>query len=578
MQLSLNDELNGLYGPQIAATTLPRLLAVIDRSRARIPKAFSTGRSALTERDVLLISYADQLRARDGPPLQVLAGFLRDRVRGLVSTVHLLPFYPSSSDDGFSVVDYFQVDHAIGSWADLSTLQEDFDLMFDGVFNHMSAQSPWFQRFLAADSEFRDFFVTVKANTDLRQVVRPRALPVLTEFSSASGPINVWTTFSADQVDLNYRNPEVLLKIVEALLFYVAAGALFIRLDAIAFIWKEIGTTCLHHENTHRLVRLFRAILDQVAPNILLITETNVPHTDNISYFGNGSDEAQLVYNFALPPLVLYSFIKADTVALSEWASVISTPSSGTTFLNFLASHDGIGVNSARALIGDSAVGLLVERTLAHGGFVSEKYLSDGSCAAYELNINYFDALSDPRAGESEALQVARFICAHAIMLSLPGMPALYFHSLFGSRGDRAAAEASGIPRRINRQKPLAAELTAELTNELTLRARVYHGLSLLLRTRRNHPAFRPSTSSRVKEIDPRLFVIERGGEDPGAVALCVHNVSSDVVRLQQCAIPNNARVFRVAAPAFMGPYASAPEELEPFEARWFLSPREGQR
>jgi sucrose phosphorylase len=319
---------------------------------------------------------------------------------------------------------------------------------------------------------------------------------------------------------------------------------------------------------------LLRAILDAVAPGVMLVTETNVPHADNISYFGNGSDEAQLVYNFALPALVLYSLVKGDSRELSRWASGISTPSTGTTFLNFLASHDGIGVNAARALLGDSAAEMLAHRALENGGFVSEKHLPDGSRAPYELNINYFDALSDPRGTDALGVQVARFLCAHAVMFSLPGVPALYFHSLFGSRGDRAGADKSGIPRRINRQKFLATELVEELENESTLRARVFRDMSLLLQTRRSHPAFRPSAPCRIKETDPRLFVVERGDQDAGGAALCVHNVSSGVVRFDESANADSPRVFRVTSSGFQGPSAGDCGDLEPFETRWVLSPR----
>src|SRR5690606_35016656 len=108
---------------------------------------------------------------------------------------------------------------------------------------------------------------------------------------------------SADQVDLNFKNPAVLLATTRALLFYVEHGAKFIRLDAIAYLWKEIGTPCIHLPQTHQVIQLMRAVLDEVAPDVRLITETNVPHPDNISYFGAGTNEAQLVYNFALPPL-----------------------------------------------------------------------------------------------------------------------------------------------------------------------------------------------------------------------------------------------------------------------------------
>ena len=161
----------------------------------------------------------------------------------MVDDIHLLPFYPYSSDDGFSVIDYKQVNPALGTWDDVARVGQNFHLMFDGVINHISAQSAWFKAFLQDDPKYRDYFIVVEGEPDLSQVVRPRTLPLLTEFTTPSGAKKVWTTFSADQIDLNYANPEVLLDIIDVLLFYVAHGAELIRLDAIAYLWKEIGTT-----------------------------------------------------------------------------------------------------------------------------------------------------------------------------------------------------------------------------------------------------------------------------------------------------------------------------------------------
>lgn len=325
--------------------------------------------------------------------------------------------------------------------------------MFDAVLNHISAQSAWFQAFLCDDPKYRDYFIVVEGEPDLSQVFRPRALPLLTHFQTSSGEKAVWTTFSADQVDLNYRNPEVLLDILDVLLFYVSNGAEFIRLDAIAYLWKEIGTSCIHLPQTHTIVKLIRAILAEVAPHVKLITETNVPHEENVSYFGNGKDEAHLVYNFALPPLVLHTFHTGSCEALSRWASALQPPSKEATFLNFLASHDGIGIGGARGILSDAEIAAMIEKVIAHGGLVSYRSNPDGSQSPYELNINYFDALSDPKADEPIEIQIDRFIAAHAILLTLAGLPGIYFHSMFGSRSWFEGVRQNGHKRAINRQK-----------------------------------------------------------------------------------------------------------------------------
>jgi sucrose phosphorylase len=544
MPQDIADHLTFLYGATAAGPVDSRLRELIRRHRTERPEATAEAAAAastaapagalrLTQRDALLITYGDQVREPGVAPLQTLGEFLEEHAAGAVSGVHVLPFYPSSSDDGFSVIDYRAVDPALGTWDDVCRLGRRFDLMFDAVFNHVSAHSEWFQGFLRDDPRYRRWFVTVDGDPDLSQVVRPRALPLLTPFATAAGEKRVWTTFSADQVDVDVRDPDVLLALIDVLLFYVERGARFIRLDAIAYLWKEIGTSCIHLPQTHRVIQLMRAVLDEVAPDVMLITETNVPHRDNISYFGDGHDEAQLVYNFALPPLVLHSVATASAEALTRWAASLETPSAGVTFFNFLASHDGIGVNPVRGILTDDEIDALVRRAPAHGGYVSYKQNPDGSRSPYELNISYFDALSDPAADEPEETQIRRFLAAQAIMLAMPGMPGIYFHSLFGSRGDRAGAEESGIPRRINRQKFERPALERELADPASRRARVLFELKALLRQRQASPAFHPAGRCEVVGADPRVFALRRSSPDGTETVLCLHNVSADTVRAE---------------------------------------------
>lgn len=548
MNATIANHLAELYG---RAASVP-VVAELDRELAAFRQNVPAGPGGeLSERDALLITYADQVRAPGHAPLETLADFCRTHLTGVVSGVHILPFYPWSSDDGFSVKDFFAVDPDYGDWNDLERFRPEFDFMFDAVFNHMSAQGEWFQKFVADEPAFRDFFVTVTGSPDLSQVVRPRALPLLTEFQTARGMEKVWTTFSADQVDLNFKNPKVLLATLRALLLYVQHGAKFIRLDAIAYLWKEIGTSCIHLPQTHRVIQLMRAVLDEVAPGVRLITETNVPHPDNISYFGAGTNEAQLVYNFALPPLVLHSLATGNAETLTHWADSLELPSPQTSFFNFLSSHDGIGMNPARGILTQAEIDALVARAQEHGGFVSYKHNSDGSKSPYELNITYFDALSNPAARESLDVPVQRFLVAHAIMFALVGMPGIYFHSLFGSRNDRPGAEASGIPRRINRKKLSRSELEAELGRADSLRTRVFTGLRDLLARRRASAAFAPGAPQRLLRLDPRVFALVRETEDRAARMLCLHNVANETVLLQT------------------GGQLKSAVTLAPYEVRW---------
>ncbi|HON72983.1 MAG TPA: alpha-amylase family glycosyl hydrolase, partial [bacterium] len=346
----------------------------------------------LTEKDVVLITYGDQFRD-DDKYLRYLKRFCDEFFKGYISTIHILPFFPYSSDDGFSVIDYRKVKEDLGDWEDIEDLSKDYKLMFDFVCNHISSKSEWFQGYLKGDKKYKDYFIEMDPNIDLSDVVRPRALPLLTPFDTRDGKKCLWTTFSEDQIDLNYKSPELFLDMIKILLFYIEKGADLIRLDAIAYLWKEICTPCIHLRETHTVIQLLRNILDKVAPEVKIITETNVPHKDNISYFGDGYNEAQLVYQFPLPPLILYTFGKHDSTSFNAWAKTIKPFSSKTTYFNFLASHDGIGLNPLRGIVDEKEIENLVEITERRGGLVSYKYNTNGTKSPYELNISYFNAL-----------------------------------------------------------------------------------------------------------------------------------------------------------------------------------------
>ncbi|HSL45091.1 MAG TPA: sugar phosphorylase [Anaerolineales bacterium] len=556
-----------LYGVERAPQLAERLRQIIGSYGGRIPVAAGE----LTERDSILITYGDQVQQSGEKPLQTLSRFCTQYLDGIVSGIHILPFYPWTSDDGFSVSNYRKVDPALGDWEDISNLGRSFRLMFDAVINHASVQHEWFQAFLRDEPNYRDYFVVVEGSRDLSQVVRPRALPLLTEFETASGPRQVWTTFSADQVDLNFQNPDVLLEIIDTLLFYVSQGAQLIRLDAIAYLWKEIGTSCIHLPQTHRIIQLFRSVLDIVAPHVLLVTETNVPHSDNISYFGDGTNEAQMVYNFALPPLVLHTFQTGSARVLSEWAAGLKLPSNQTTFFNFLASHDGIGINPARSILSDVEIDTMVARAVEHGGLVSYKNDVSGVQVPYELNINYFDALSDPRADESIDAQVDRFMTAQAIMLALVGVPGIYFHSLFGSRSWREGVNVTGRNRTINRQKFDLPGFETELNDTDSLRQKVFHRYSQLLRARSASAAFHPHGQQQVLNAGDAVFALLRLSPDGDECVVCLHNISNlqQRVRLNEIARfaftqSVNLMTDQITENAFNGKLA-----LEPYQTLW---------
>ncbi|MEM5490958.1 alpha-amylase family glycosyl hydrolase [Enterobacter cloacae] len=490
-------------------------------------------KSGWDEKDVVLITYADQFYNEGENALPVFTRFYNKWLSRSFSHVHLLPFYPWSSDDGFSVIDYHDVAPETGTWQDVAELKQFTSLMFDFVCNHMSAKSQWFAHYLAQKPGYEDFFISVDPQTDLSAVTRPRALPLLTPFTLDDGSVRyLWTTFSDDQVDLNFASPQVLIAMVDVLLHYLVEGARYIRLDAVGFMWKIPGTRCIHLEQTHRLIQLFRAITDAVAPGTVIITETNVPHKDNVSYFGDGENEAQMVYQFSLPPLVLHAVHRQDVRALCQWSSTLELPSKQTTWFNFLASHDGIGLNPLRGILPESEILSLVETLQQEGALVNWKNNPDGTRSPYEINVTYLDALSAKK--DEDTLRIARFILAHAVLLSFPGVPAIYIQSIIGSRNDYNGVERLGYNRAINRKKYCAGEIDGELEDKNGLRNKVYCQLSALIALRRQEKAFHPDSEAFFETSGEHVFKIVRIADD-GERITALFNFSNDI----QCVLFN---------------------------------------
>jgi len=486
-----------------------------------------------TAADNVLITYGDTVHHPDEKPLATLKRFCDDHLAETINTIHILPFFPWSSDDGFSVIDYRKVDPALGKWSHVDALGERFRLMFDLVLNHCSKHSEWFRDYLTGIAPMRYYFHEVEPGTDLSQVTRPRKSPLLTKVRTRAGERWVWTTFSDDQIDLNFANPDVLLEFVDILLMYITHGAHIVRLDAIAYLWKTIGTECIHLPQTHEVVKLMRDLIDLVAPATLLLTETNVPHEQNVSYFGRG-DEAHVVYNFSLPPLLLHALSTGDGTTLTQWAADQPDPPPGCTFLNFTASHDGIGVRPLEGILAPEKIQDLADHVRARRGYVSEKSNPDGSTSPYELNITYFSALGDasddPKADPAQ--HVKRFLCSQAIALGLRGIPAVYFHSLTATENDHDNVETRGYPRAINRGKWDDQKLRDKLADKTTAASQVFSEYTRMLRVRSDQPAFSPDAKQVVHKLDPRIFAFERTSPDGRQTILCASNLTGKRVTL----------------------------------------------
>ncbi|MCL2066992.1 MAG: alpha-amylase family glycosyl hydrolase [Treponema sp.] len=541
----IKELLEFIYGKSEADAILPPLLEIIGEPSAGAP----VEQRAITNKDAFLICYGDMLAGEGETALARLGRFLSSWNRGAFSFLHLLPFHPYSSDDGFSVIDYYKIDPCLGGWNDVDELGLHFKLVFDFVVNHGSVQSEWFKKFLAGEEGYRNWYCTRPENYDCSKVFRPRTHPLLTTFEKEDGTTaNVWTTFSADQVDYDFSGTEVLLEFIRIFLNYCRRGARMLRLDAIAFLWKEDGTPCVHHPKTHAFVQLLRAIADYLRLPVILLTETNVPHRDNISYFGGSfvldasvpaGEEAHMVYNFALPPLVLHAAVSGNAVPLRKWAAALPALPAGKYFLNFLASHDGVGLGPARGLIDDSDFGKTLEKAKERGALISMKSTPAGP-VPYELNCSWADMVAPVSLGTAE-VQARAFLATYAAALSLPGLPAVYFHSWIGSRAWKEGPQVLGYNRAINREKPLIdtiekelmeKELTEkELTEKDSFRSLVMDGFRKLFNFRSAHEAFNPEAPCRI--IDSKaegIFAVHRSSANADDV-LCVQNFSEVEVR-----------------------------------------------
>ncbi|WP_299881471.1 sugar phosphorylase [uncultured Cocleimonas sp.] len=525
--------LNFLYGEEVAEWFIPELEQRIQKYQKAIDKHHF--KSHWDEKDVTLISYGDSIQSssqqestNQGTPekasLQTLKEFADKRLSDYFNVIHLLPIFPYTSDDGFSVADYRVIRSDLGTWDDVDKLGENFNLMFDFVLNHCSRVSLYFSDFRADRDPYKDFFIYEDPNKDWSHVVRPRSTPLLTDIPTHSGIRHVWTTFSADQVDLNYKNPKVLLEMLDILLFYISQGSRITRLDAIAFLWKEEGTSCLHLPQTHEVVKLLRDVTDAVSPGAILLTETNVPHEENISYFGEG-DEAQMVYQFSLPPLLLHAIHTSNTLYLYEWLKHLTPPPEGCTYFNFTASHDGIGVRPLEGLIPEDELKQLLEDMRAGGAYISTRKNVEGKNVPYEINVTYFDAFRNP-GNQSAPWQVARFLLSQTVALSMRGIPGIYIHSLLATPNDHEHVEVTGTTRSINRHQWNIDELEALLEVPESSTHLLMNEYLRRIKVRCEQAAFHPDATQDVLDLDDKVLGVVRVSLDCKQKIVALYNFS----------------------------------------------------
>ncbi len=478
------------------------------------------------ESEIVMITYGDSIQAEGEKPLHTLLEFLNHCCQDAISSVHILPFFPYSSDDGFAVIDFSAVNESLGDWDDVSAIARDYRLMADLVINHCSSRSRWFENFKQGKSPGADYFVTESPDTDLSGIVRPRTSPLLRETQTLNGSQHVWCTFSHDQVDLDFRNPQVLLEFIRIIRLYLDRGVRIFRLDAVAFLWKKLGTSCINLDETHEMIRLIRTLIEHSCEHAMIITETNIPNRENLTYFGN-ANEAHCIYNFSLPPLLVNTLITGNCKYLKQWMMSMPPAQNGTAYFNFIASHDGIGLRPAEGLLKDEEIDSLINTMQMFGGRISWRAAQGGMNKAYEINIALFDALQGTTKGPDKWGK-ERFLCAHAIMLSLEGIPGIYIHSLLATGNDYERVKHTNQNRSINRHQWNYQQLLEQLEEELSHHRQVFESMKQLIRIRCKQPAFHPNATQFTLHLGEKLFGFWRQSINRRQSIFCIFNISDE--------------------------------------------------
>lgn len=429
-----------------------------------------------------LITYVDRL-AGDLPGL---AALLRGPLAGVFEGVHLLPLFDpiDGADAGFDPVDHSRVDPRLGGWDDVADLARDHDVMVDLICNHVSADSPQFQDWLARGdaSEHRDLFVTYGSvfpdgatEADLLAIYRPRPGLPFTVYTRGDGSRRVvWTTFTSQQVDIDVTHPAGRAYLFGLVDLFGRHGVGLLRLDAVGYAVKSAGASSFMTPGTFEFVDELTAHARAAGMRVLVEVHSHYQRQIDIAA------RVDLVYDFALPPLVLHTLYTGDTAVLRRWLEI--RPANAVTVLD---THDGIGVidvgadsipPNAPGLLDDDQLDALVEGIHAHSGGQSRQ--ATGAAASnldlYQVNCTFLDALGDERA----------YLTARLVQLFIPGIPQVYYVGLLGGRNDMDLLARTGVGRDINRHFYDPAEVEAALATPLV------RGQCGALRLRNTHPAF----------------------------------------------------------------------------------------
>ena len=527
-QKKVRSKLNSIYKKFLSKKDINNfeneIIKIIKNFNKKNPKK----KKNISEKTSLIICYGDSIYSNKKKSIKVFKTFFQKKLEKYFNTIHFLPFYPSSSDSGFSVKDHYKIDNKLGNWSDIKKISKSNDIMADMVINHSSARGLWFRNFLKNKKPGKDYFLTVDSKFDTSKVIRPRDHKLLKGINIFNKKEYLWRTFSADQIDLDFKNPSVLLRFIKIMIYLIQNGVTILRLDAIAYLWKENSTKCINLKQTHEIIKLFRIIINLLNVQTIIITETNLPEKENLSYFGK-NNEAHWIYNFSLPPLLIHAFLFENSSYLNKWSENLPNTKYGNSYLNFIGSHDGIGIRPTEGIFNKKTLKNFIKRLKKNGSKFSFRKVQNKSKKVYEANITVFDALKKSDYDLKGKFFLERYISAHSIIISFEGIPALYLNSLFGKSNDEAKYIITGNNRDINRYKWNYKNISKKLDNKNSKQSIVYKKISNLLRVRRKQKAFHPNASRHNINLGSNFFSFKRVSIDKNQTIICITNLSSKI-------------------------------------------------
>ena len=477
-----------------------------------------------SEKDFLLITYADSIKKNNQKNFITLNSFLKKYCKEF-SYIHILPFFPFSSDDGFAVEDYKKIKIEHGSWKDLKKITKTFDIMVDLVINHCSSNNKLFKNFLEDKNPGKDFFInSEKKFPKSNKIVRPRSSDLSKKVLVNGKNTYVWCTFGHDQVDFDFRNPNVLLYFFEIIKFYLDQDIKALRLDAVAFLWKELGTRCINLPQTHNIIRLIRLIIDRFYNKTLIITETNIPSHENLTYFGN-NNEAHCIYNFSLAPLLIHAVVSGNSFYLKKWSRGMPPAQENNSYLNFLSTHDGIGMRPVEGILPENEIQKYFNFFKKQGGLFSYR-TNAGKKSVYEVNITLLEAFKECYNGKDKFV-LERFILAHTILFSMEGIPAIYIQNYLGSKNDNAKVKKTNSFRSINRRNWNFDSLVKIFKNKSNINSKILHSLNRLMVLRKKQIAFHPNATQFTLQLGDIFFGIWRQSIDRSQSIFCISNLTN---------------------------------------------------